>query len=80
VTIKSNGINPTKVRLKKRWDKDREKWKNNKEYQARQQERLEDLESHDGYKRNIEVGKANKGIKIVQVKKPIERKVNTVKS
>jgi len=66
MTIKSNGTNPTKIRLKKRWDKDREKWTNNKKYQKEQQERLEDLKSHAGYERNIEVGKANKGKKQIK--------------
>ena len=74
MTIKSNGTNPTKIRLKKRWDKDRDKWSNNKKYQTEQLEREVNLKAKAGYEKNIEIGKTSKGTKQIEVKRSTDYK------
>ena len=74
MTIKSNGTNPTKIRLKKRWDKDRDKWSNNKKYQTEQLEREVNLKAKVGYEKNIEIGKTSKDTKQIEVKRSTDYK------
>ena len=69
MVTKTRITSPSKIRRKNKWDKSREKWKKDKKYQEKQQERLEELKNKSGYERNIEKGKQNKGIKQVLIKK-----------
>lgn len=67
-----------KLRRKIKWEKDRERWKNDETYQKRQKERLDRLKSKGGYEKNINRGKEERQ-KIkeekVRIKKLNERRI-----